>query len=76
METISELRNICQKPKIESREAIGYNYHGFKKRCDLKISIYFTWIFLRLGISANTVTILSVYFVLLVGSYYLQGLFG
>ena len=59
METISELRNICQKPKIESREAIGYNYHGFMKRCELRISIYFTWIFLRLGISANTVTILS-----------------
>ena len=59
MESIRELRNICQKPKIESREAIGYNYHSFKKRCDLKISIYFTWIFLRFGISANTVTILS-----------------
>jgi hypothetical protein len=59
MESIHELRNICQKPKIESREAIGYNYHGFKKRCDLKISIYFTWILLHLGISANTVTILS-----------------
>ncbi len=67
MESISELRNICQKPKIESREAIGYNYHGFKKRCDLKISIYFTWIFLRLGISANSVTILSGIFCIIGG---------
>ncbi len=67
MESISELRNICQKPKVESREAIGFNYHGFKKRCDLKISIYFTWIFLRLGISANTVTILSGIFCIIGG---------
>ena len=67
METISELRNICQKPKIESREAIGFNYHGFMKRCELRISIYFTWIFLRLGISANTVTILSFIFCIIGG---------
>ena len=67
MECISELRNICQKPKVESREAIGFNYHGFKKRCDLKISIYFTWIFLRLGISANSVTILSGIFCIIGG---------
>ena len=67
MESIPELRNICQKPKIESREAIGFNYHGFKKQCDLKVSIYFTWIFLRLGISANTVTILSGIFCIIGG---------
>ncbi len=67
MESIHELRNICQKPKIESREAIGFNYHGFKKQCDLKVSIYFTWIFLRLGISANTVTILSGIFCIIGG---------
>ena len=59
MESISELRAICQKSKVSDREEIGMSYQDFKSKLDLKFSIYFTWIFLRLGISANTVTILS-----------------
>ena len=59
MEKISELRNICQKPKVLEREEIGMSYSGLKTQFDLKLSIYFTWIFLRLGLSANAVTILS-----------------
>lgn len=59
MESISELRTICQKPKVSDREDIGMSYQDLKSKIELTISIYFTWIFLRFGVSANTVTILS-----------------
>lgn len=52
MQTIDELRSICQtKP-------IGRS-HDKKTKVDLFFSIYFTWLFLRLGISPNAVTVLS-----------------
>ena len=47
MESISKLRDICQKPKIVDRENIGFNYQDFKSKCELKVSIYFTWFFLK-----------------------------
>jgi len=59
METIYELRAICQKPKIAMREKVGVTYNDFMSRFYLKISIYFTWLCLRLGMSANGVTLLS-----------------
>jgi len=59
MESISELRAICQKPKISDREDIGMNYHDFKTRLEMGLSIYFTWVFIRFGVSANIVTIIS-----------------
>ncbi|MCH8012526.1 MAG: CDP-alcohol phosphatidyltransferase family protein [Candidatus Marinimicrobia bacterium] len=52
MQSINELRSICQtKP-------IGRS-HDKKTKVDLFFSIYFTWLFLRLGISPNAVTVLS-----------------
>lgn len=59
MESISELRAICQKPKVSDREDIGMSYQDLKSKIELGISIYFTWVFLRFGISANSVTLLS-----------------
>ena len=51
METIAQLRTLCQKPKVSDREDIGMTYQNLKCRIELKLSIYLTWIFLYLGIN-------------------------
>lgn len=52
MESISELRTICQS----TRPSI---FSDFLSRWYYKVSIYFTWLCLKLGMSANQVTVLS-----------------
>lgn len=52
MNSISELRKLCQN----TRPAI---YSDFLSRFYYKVSIYFTWICLKIGLSANQVTVLS-----------------
>ena len=52
MESISELRDICHSTK-------AYKSHNRLSRLYFKVSIYFTSLFLRLGITANQVTVLS-----------------
>lgn len=52
MESIAELRIICQA----TRPAI---FRDFLSRWYYHFAIYFTWICLRLGMSANQVTLLS-----------------
>lgn len=49
--TIPHLRKICQSEK--SSQPKWYLLHR-------KLSIYFTWCFLKLGVSANSVTVLSI----------------
>lgn len=55
MPTIRELRDICQVPVLNSP---GENWYG--KRVSRKVSIYFTWIFLKLGLTPNQVTLLHI----------------
>lgn len=52
MESIPELRKICQatRPSI---------FGDFLSQWYYKVSIYFTWVCLKLGMSANQVTVLS-----------------
>ena len=52
MESISELRDICHNTK-------AYKSHNRLSRFYFRISIYFTSLFLRLGMTANQVTVLS-----------------
>ena len=52
MITIAKIKAICQNPST-------YESAGFVDKINLKIAVYFTWLFLHLGISANLVTILS-----------------
>jgi len=59
MESISQLRAICQKPKVSEREEIGMSYQDMLTQYRLGLSVYFTWVFIYFGISANTVTIFS-----------------
>jgi hypothetical protein len=52
MESIKELRQICQS----TRPAI---FSDFLSRWYYRVAIYFTWICLKLNLSANQVTVLS-----------------
>ena len=54
-ESIKELRKICQ----ESRYKDEGGMHWFERNFYRRISIYFTKIFLKIGISANQATLLS-----------------
>ena len=59
MKSIKELRTICQDSKIKSKDKLGFSYDDLKSKFLLFCSIYFTWIFLRLRVSGNQVTIIS-----------------
>jgi phosphatidylglycerophosphate synthase len=52
MESIKELRKICQ----ESRDDVLYQRNWFDRNVTRRISIYFTKPFLKLGVSANQAT--------------------
>lgn len=52
MESIKELRKICQ----DTRPSV---YRDFLSQIYYKISIYLTWVCLKVGLSANQVTVLS-----------------
>lgn len=52
MTSIAELRTICQNPVT--------HYSGnFLDQFYMKVAIYFTWVFIKLKMTANNVTILS-----------------
>ena len=60
MESISELRKICQS----SRPSI---FNDFLNRFYYRVSIYFTWVCIVFRLSANQVTIISVTFSIMGG---------
>lgn len=57
MESISELRKICQKTKEEEVSKYAWLVR--------RISIYFTWFLLHTRITANQVTILSLFIIII-----------
>ena len=54
-ESIKELRKICQENRYESEGGMPWFERNFYRR----FSIYFTKLFLKIGISANQATLLS-----------------
>ncbi len=54
-ESIKELRKICQESRYENEGGMPWFERNFYRR----FSIYFTKIFLKIGISANQATLLS-----------------
>ena len=66
MESISELRKICQS----SRPSI---FNDFLNKFYYRVSIYFTWVCIFLRLSANQVTIISVAFSIMGGALIASG---
>ena len=64
--SIKELRKMCQESRYESEGGMPWFERNFYRR----ISIYFTKICLKIGISANQTTLLSL-FCALVGGFFL-----
>jgi len=60
METIAELRKICQV----GRESAIYRMNWVDRNFSRRLSIYFTKLCLKLGMSANDVTFLDLLFVI------------
>jgi phosphatidylglycerophosphate synthase len=60
MESISELRKLCQS----TRPSV---YTDFLSTAYYRVAIYFTWICIKLNLSANQVTVLSGFFALVGG---------
>jgi len=65
-ESIKELRKICQESRYENEGGMPWFERNFYRR----ISIYFTKLFLKIGLSANQATLLSLISAL-VGGFFL-----
>jgi phosphatidylglycerophosphate synthase len=61
MATIREMRIVCQLRRPDRRGRMVWAGHWFNRFVSRWISIYFTWFFVRLNISANTVTVLMIF---------------
>ena len=68
-ESIKELRIICQK----SRESEFYYSGWVDRNLYRRVSIYFTKLFLKIGISANQATIMSFFILVIAGVFFLLG---
>jgi len=66
METIKELRSICQI----TRESPIYQMHWFDRNFLRKLSIYFSKTFIKAGYTANQVTAIDFFFVIVAGLYF------
>jgi len=68
MERIAELRKICQT----GRESAIYKMNFFDRNFSRWLSIYFTKLFLKMGMSANDVTFVDLLFVIGAGVCFLN----
>ena len=60
MDSIRQMRDICQIKAINRRGKIALTGHWYNKYFTRHFSIYFTWLFVRIGVSANAITIASI----------------
>jgi phosphatidylglycerophosphate synthase len=67
VESISELRKICQ----DTRETVYFKMPWFPKHVTRRISIYFTKLCLKIGISANQASIISLVFLIAGGVFFI-----
>ena len=65
MESISQLKRICQ----ETRDDVLYQRNWFDKNITRGISIYFTKLFLKIGISANQATLVDFFIGVAAGAF-------
>ena len=68
-ESIKELRKICQESRYENEGGMPWFERIFFRR----ISIYFTKLLLKMGISANQATLISFFIGIIGGSFFVFG---
>lgn len=65
METIQAMREVCQLRTLSPEGQKVVAGHWLKRRFIRHFSLYITWLFVKLGISANATTFLTILFGLL-----------
>lgn len=60
MPSIREMRQVCQQRVLNKKGKSVWAGHWFNRLVTRWFSIYFTWLFVKLGISANTVTFMMI----------------
>jgi len=58
MSVIKEMRDVCQPRRLNRKGKSVWASHWHNALFTRHISIYFTYVFVKLGVSANTVTLL------------------
>jgi phosphatidylglycerophosphate synthase len=60
MPTIKEMRAVCQQRKPNAKGQMVWAGHWYNRLVNRHFSIYFTWLFVKLNISANQVSLLMI----------------
>lgn len=60
MPAIKEMREVCQQKKPNARGKMVWAGNWYNRLVNRHFSIYFTWLFVRLGVSANQVTFMMI----------------
>jgi hypothetical protein len=60
MEIIQEMRLVCQLRKPNARGKMVRTGHWINRLLVRRFSVYITWLFVRIGISANTTTLFAI----------------
>jgi phosphatidylglycerophosphate synthase len=60
MSTISQMRQICQPPRVKPNGKKAFTGAWYNVIFGRYLSIYITWLFLRLGVSANGATFIMI----------------
>ena len=62
MPAIHEMREVCQTKRMDRRGKMVFTGFWVNRLITRRFSIYFTWFFVKLGVSANQVTALMLFF--------------
>ena len=65
MEIIQEMRAVCQQCKPNAQGKMVRTGHWINRLLVRRFSIYITWLFVRIGITANATTFLTILFSLM-----------
>lgn len=60
MGIIQEMREVCQQRKLNAKGKMVWTGYWFNTLLTRHFSIYFTWLFVKIGFSANMVTFLMI----------------
>ena len=60
MSIIKEMREICQQRRPNAKGKMVWAGHWYNRLVTRHFSIYLTWLFIKMGVSANTVTFLMI----------------